>query len=858
MNRVCGFQARDTGIIHSTTRFMLDSDTVVGARDKQRFELRSSHRRSSFTGGREIAPELSHGHSRDADRTIKFEVEKDGKMGKTPKQTLNSICPRSNRISLLDVKKSLELKSQSMIATGIPSLTAAIDQVTRFTGDLSVEGSSGYTDTGIEITLSEIRGLLSTPGTSCHVTCGDCSALNTEGIWPWPWLSPSLNSSKYISSSAEPTTFKFQENLQVYPFLPICDTAHTFIRNVRLFIRPEQFIRVDALLKDFSKRRGHCMQDRIIKEYSNTSFTEDVEMYWLPRLVPSVTKCLTRLEAPLANTAILTPAMWDLWSAKNGSQIDRAVILIQLCAEFARLIYSERLNVFDDESGHVQCMHQFRKIFSSSKIPGIPTDGIHCLFKTMFQAFHRKAPRHIIVICRGQMYYLEIIVDQFNTLSAAELNSNLFTIIKTAEANASIKTPSVGLLTSIDRDLWSETRLHLMELSENNRECLQKLEEAMFVLTLDHVNARGPDRLINEALFADGCNRWYDKGLSFYMYQNGLLTVNVCSSIVDNTIVNELLRFIHIRILEDAEKWDDEAYLKSGLVSRDVSEEVLDRTRTLSQLSLLSLVQEHPSDTSFDSSSSSSGVGVSALIFDTDDAIYNSCLDAKNSFTHLSENLSSAMCQFDGFDIDFLEKQKISIDAFAHLAMQLTFYNMYFRPPAAGSKVSIRRFYHARCDTMITTTDESLAWCRAMRNEGSSFEERKKLFFAAVARHVQRLEEVRDGHGCFHRLSALREIAASSRDLESVEMLDDLFELPAGSAESLDISCEGWDSQGCLSLCVVFPPSISSYGVGYAMAKARALFTVCSWKKNPGTCAENFSHSLHLCLKQLQDFVHLM
>ncbi|GFO07734.1 peroxisomal carnitine o-octanoyltransferase-like [Plakobranchus ocellatus] len=806
---------------------------------------RCTSRRRSLSQ-RTLLPRLSVGPSA---HIIKFAVENDDFSRKTPKQTLSTLTD--------DYKLSMrhqellegDLKSfESMQMQGaFPSPRA------RFTGEMWLQNASEIADIEVAKTLElDTNVETSTPIFSHVVTLGDVTPCSYNEMWPWPWLPPTLTSSEYISNSKLPVTFSHQNNLPVVPILPLNDALQTYLGSVRLFLKPDKLAQVERLLESFKESSGKNLQENIITASSSISISNNISCtYWSPNVVA----CLSRLEAPLANSGILAPYMWDLWPERSNSQIDRAVILIQLVSEFARLLYSERLNVFYDELGHPLCNHQFRKLFSSAKIPGIPSDGTHCFFKSVFEPSHQESPKHIIVICRGQMFSLDIILEEFTTLPAKELNMNLQQILSIAEENTLNRQReeyhSIGILSALDRDLWSETRLHLMELSDNNRSCLQKLEEAMFVLSLDHMKVRGPDRLINEALFADGFNRWYDKGLSFYIYQNGLLTINVCSSIVDASIANDLLRFMHLRILEDAEKWDDEALKSSGVMSRCVSNEI---TTCLSSISNLVDQPDDNVDLTFPSVPSITD-HLCILAFDLDDTLKNIINDGMISFTQLSENVSSAMCDFEMFNMSLLIDREIDPDAFAHLAMQLTFYKMYFRPAAVGSKVGIRRFYHSHYDTMITTSEESIAWCRIMFDSSASLSERRKLFSAAVKKHVQTLEQVRSGKGCFSHMSALREAALNSCDPTAADILNDMSDKPGGSPESMEICCECLDPRGSLSVPVVVPQTISSYGVGYALANGKALFTVCSWKDNPGTCAELFARSLWRCLEELQNFL---
>ncbi|RUS83796.1 hypothetical protein EGW08_008454 [Elysia chlorotica] len=837
---------RFPGTAVSTTRVSTKPDP------DRHIEVRGSHRRSSMQ--RQVIPSLSsapsHSHTGHA---IHFQVEDPGQGGKTAKQTLSRRLVMSSIASLHELTDILDFKRKSTI---VPKESIDHGKI-RFAGDLMLSGSTTFAEGEMETLNFVESGLELCSGQTSRVCQpGDLSPDAIDDLWPWPWLSPKLTGTEYASSGAQPQTFRLQEQLPVCPLLTLTQALQAYTRSLRLFLKPQQFEHVQKLLDEFAKSNGQDFQESIAQEYRRQSLRDGtVSMGWLPHQVPKVTRCLTRLEAPLGNAAILPLAMWDLWPARDESQIDRAVILIQSCTEFARLIHSERLKVLEDEHGYPQCNHQFRKLFCSSKIPGTPTDGTHCFFKTMFEHSPRSTPRHIVVIRRGQMFSLDILCEQFLTIPALELRLSLKKIIEIADENTQILSSGVGILSSIDRDKWSETRLRLMETSEDNRECLQKLEEAMFVLTLDHMNGRAPDRLVGEALFADGFNRWYDKGLAFYMYRNGLFTVNVCSSLVDSSIVNHLLRFIHIRILEDTEKWDDEVYRKASRISRCVSSEVVNVNKTLSRISDMILDQYSCSTVEASVASQNERSHLCALLFDTDDDIERTISDAKISFAELSEDLSSATCQFYGFELDLLEDNDINVDAFAHMAMQLTFFKMYYRHPAVGTKVSMRRFYHGHFDTLITSTEESMAWCRAMLSEDSSLDHRRRLFLAAVGKHVQGLEEVRSGLGCFNHLSTLHEMAILEGDHQSADTLTDLSELAAGSPESLDMSCEGCAVHESLGVPVVVPPTLYSYGLGYLLARSLAVFTVCAWASYPGTCAENFARSLHSCIADLQKFL---
>jgi carnitine O-acetyltransferase len=79
----------------------------------------------------------------------------------------------------------------------------------------------------------------------------------------------------------------------------------------------------------------------------------------------------------------------------------------------------------------------------------------------------------------------------------------------------------MGVLTTENRKVWSRLRSKLTE-SESNRECLQVVDDALFVVCLDDVSPETPAELcsnflcgtyqLNAGVQVGTCtNRWYDK-----------------------------------------------------------------------------------------------------------------------------------------------------------------------------------------------------------------------------------------------------------------------------------------------------------------------------------------------------------
>ena len=110
-------------------------------------------------------------------------------------------------------------------------------------------------------------------------------------------------------------------------------------------------------------------------------------------------------------------------------------------------------------------MEQYYRLFTSYRLPGIDRDKlIDSRTSLMLE------PEHIIVICRNQMFVLDVIVN-FTRLSDDQLYHQLKRIKTQAEEDehspAASAFANLGFLTSLPRNEWAQARNELMKDSTN-------------------------------------------------------------------------------------------------------------------------------------------------------------------------------------------------------------------------------------------------------------------------------------------------------------------------------------------------------------------------------------------------------
>ncbi|KAH9507899.1 hypothetical protein Btru_053162 [Bulinus truncatus] len=686
-------------------------------------------------------------------------------------------------------------------------------------------------------------------------TLSTTSSYFMDNLWPWPWLDFRMRAADLYKGSEGPgVTFSRQKDLPDLPVPILGRSLLRFLQSMRTCVNEKSLKHVQKLAEEFALGDGPTCQNLL-----NDAAT--IDRNWIRRVLPNYSRLYSRLSAPILNRGIVCPYMYDLWPENADTQIERAAILIDSAVEFWMILRKEALGTITDDKGHPICMHEFRRLFSSVRIPGQPADAIFTFFHSLAES--DDTSKHIIVIYRGHIFTMGVMDTNYVAVSRKSIRLFLKEIVQSVEDSPddSNEGQGVGILTSLGRDVWSEVRQELMKMNEANAVSLKEIETAMFVLSMDKLKINDPDRLPHEAIFGDGYNRWYDKNLNFYVYANGLVTVNVNSALLEGNIAAILLHYIHLKILESVEKWDEGvvcAVSKTTLVSS--------RSRGSSIFNdLLAQIKSKMSDLSSASQSAESMVGSAnffpdiggpanaprKLVFALDEQLEEYIGIAESQFSNLAASISTSVCVFDEYERNLFKDKGVNTDAFAHMVIHYTFYTMYGRPPSVGAAVSLKRFYHGRFELMRSTTEEIIAWCRAMSAPGSTNALKQATFWKAVKKHRRMLRESSSGQGFENHLAALKVVAEDMLMKTPTFFRDDVVK----SRESFEIftECLG---VGCTSCAAVLPTSPEGYGVGYFVANTKIVFNVSAWQDVATTSAELYAQSLRNTMLLLYRLLH--
>lgn len=432
-------------------------------------------------------------------------------------------------------------------------------------------------------------------------------------------------------------------------------------------------------------------------------------------------------------------------------------------------------------------MSQYKNLFNTTRIPELGKDRI----------FHDPSARHLVVLRNGHFYAFDVLDANDSIRSPKEIAASLKTIL------ADDRPPNghpVGVLTSAERDRWARARSHLVETG--NREVLQKIDSAVFVLILDD-EIMGTDykKLIRSYLHTDGTNRWFDKSFSLIVSKDGYGGINFEHSWGDGVAV--------LRYFQD--------------VKADISKKPRFHPNDVDDLSDVSANVERL-DFSIDAKSES--------IIDQQKADYQAWVNRLCVDFLINEEFGKDQCK----------KLGVSPDAVMQLAFQLAFYTLEGKLVPTYESCSTAAYKHGRTETIRPCTLQTKAICVAMSQKQVelSKSELKKMILDCSKAHNLLTKEAVMGEGFDRHLFALRRISEKSGATKPAIFQDPAYDalnyniLSTSTLSSPDVMAGG------------FGPVVSDgYGIGYMIQDKRLGSVVTSYdgSRNAGQYVQALAHA---------------
>lgn len=162
---------------------------------------------------------------------------------------------------------------------------------------------------------------------------------------------------------------------------------------------------------------------------------------------------------------VLEPEVYHLNPAKSNNERYRR--WMQLTPNWIATYASYAFKAFPLD------MSQYEKLFGTTRIPQLDKDQLQL----------NPHSKHIIVMCRGNIYAVDVLQADGSLESKQEILKRLRVVLEMDKERKAAEN-GLGVLTAMERNEWAQIRQYLLSLN-NNQELFQQLDSGLFCLCLD-------------------------------------------------------------------------------------------------------------------------------------------------------------------------------------------------------------------------------------------------------------------------------------------------------------------------------------------------------------------------------------
>jgi len=395
---------------------------------------------------------------------------------------------------------------------------------------------------------------------------------------------------------------------------------------------------------------------------------------------------------------------------------------------------------------------------------------------------------HVIIIHRGHYYRLTVLDDKRNILSYDTVHRGILSILDSPRTN---NQSAVGTLTTLPRRKWAHLRRHLIAIDPGNENNLHQIESALAVFIIDQNRYENDSQMFKHLFLGDHHNRWYDKSLQCILNEGGHFGINYEHSGVDGTTLGHLV-----------------SYLYQNMRTLEPSSEGIKKT----------LVDE--------------------ITFTIDDLIESAIREAAIEIQEAFDNVIFEVMPFTDFGQEHIKTLGVSPDSFVQIGIQLAQHKTFQKVFNAYESVMTKQFLGGRTETMRPLTRESLAFVNDPTLEGLR---------AASLKHVERINECKNGQGIDRHLFGLKKI---HEQLFPVEPLPEIFASPGYRAITTDYFSTSTSSSVGMRYAGYGPSVNDGFAVRYLIFKDRLHF-VLSCHKHRADLLMPLKNSLEQALREM-------
>ncbi|XP_053373497.1 peroxisomal carnitine O-octanoyltransferase-like isoform X2 [Mercenaria mercenaria] len=593
-------------------------------------------------------------------------------------------------------------------------------------------------------------------------------------------------------------TFQYDEQLPSLPVPTLQHTLERYLDSVRPHVTEEEYRQTEFIVQQFASGVGKDLHRQLLKRAGS-------ERNWLEKWWLEYAYLAYRLPvAPMINFTGPLPFLYHYWKEKYDASVERAAISFHYYCKYWKFIRIERIKPDKDSKGNRLSMNQFRRLFSTCRIPAPQRDHLKTYFKPESEG---PTPLHLTVFCRGRIFVMKGVDENEEPLTPPELQKQ-FQYIKD-KCDREPEGPGLGALTGDYRATWAQIRSHLVALHPQNYANLETIQQSIMCVIFDDSCPADENDVFKLGLAGDSTNRWYDKSLTMIFFKNGLAASNCDHSPMDAMTLVTTTFYVDQNVLKCKGKWQG--------------------TQEIRQL-------DPPQE----------------LVFRIDDVVERGIIHAKQVYNEIANNLQCCTKHYNKYGKQFLRHFKLHPDTHVQMILQYAYYKLYKKPAPTYQTGTTRKFYNARTETVRSCSPEAIEWAKAMLNPDVNNRTKVALYRQAAEKHNRLMAEATENHGCDRHLFGLQILA-----LEGGLPMPQIFTDPAytksggGGNYVLSTSFVGYTSV----FGGVVPMVEHGYGTFYRIEQKSISIFVSAWKSCSQTDAVQFSNTVKECLDDISELL---
>ena len=503
---------------------------------------------------------------------------------------------------------------------------------------------------------------------------------------------------------------RFEDSLPRLPVPTLEETAARYIKSVHPLLSPPEFESTKRAVAEFIKPggAGSKLQEKLIARSEDPKRKNWIYEWWTDTAYLSY-------RDPVVPYVSYFYSYRDDKSRRNP--IQRAAAITTAALEFKKMVDQSTLEPEYMKKLPIS-MESYQWMFNCSRVPAKPSD--HSV------KYSPQDYKHILVIRKNQFFKVMHEVDG-KQLNTSEFEQQFKHVYDQAE-----KAPPVGILTSENRNVWSDAREILLNANSSNAQTLREIESASFLVCLDDAAPVTLEERAHQYWHGDGCNRWFDKPIQLIINDNGTSGCLAEHSMMDGTPTHRLNDYIN------------EVIFKNKLDFSDPS------------------VRSHLPEPK-------------ALKFHISKELQAEIYRALKDFTDAIGVHELRVQAYQGYGKGLIKKFKCSPDAYCQMIIQLAYHKMYGKNRPTYESAATRRFQQGRTETCRSVSDESVAFCNAMADPDVDQKTRADYFRKACHAHVAYITAATDGKGVDRHLFGLKKLVGPNDEMPAI------FEDPAYS-----------------------------------------------------------------------------